>query len=181
MFRSGIQSSELTSGTEQLSLPKGVYEPSKYPNPSLQWHYRILQALALDDEIPEKPEDKTIPKHRQIDKRVGVETTQWGKVLEQVFKGYLEENPDAASTGEKRPTSNGNTYHSTKDGPGKKVKMEDTRTALNDAEIRQMWQKGQLGKLTVAQLKDFAAMKKIVVTGRKADVLEKIEAWLESQ
>ncbi|KAJ9611537.1 ATP-dependent DNA helicase II subunit 1 [Cladophialophora chaetospira] len=165
---------------QQLNLPKGIYDPSKYPNPSLQWHYRILQALALDDEIPEKPDDKTIPKYRQIDKRVGVETTEWGKALEQAFRKYLEENPDAASTGAKRPPpSNGAAYHSTKDGPGKKVKLEDVRTAMNEVEIRQMWQKGSLSKLTVAQLKDFAAMKKITVSGKKADILEQIEAWLE--
>lgn len=35
---------------------------------ALQWHYRILQAMALEEDIPEKPDDKTIPKYRQIDK-----------------------------------------------------------------------------------------------------------------
>ncbi len=35
---------------------------------ALQWHYRILQALALEEDLPEKPEDKTIPKYRQIGK-----------------------------------------------------------------------------------------------------------------
>jgi len=35
---------------------------------ALQWHYRILQAMALDEDIPDKPDDKTIPKYRQIDK-----------------------------------------------------------------------------------------------------------------
>ena len=160
-------------------MPKGTFNPSRYPNPSLQWHYRVLQALALDDEIPEKPEDKTIPKYRQIDKRVGVETTEWGKVLETVYKNHLEENPGAASTGSKRPTIDGKTFQSTKAGPGKKVKTEDARTALNEAEVRQLWQQGQLAKLTLVELKDFAAMKKIHVTGKKADVVEKIEAWLE--
>lgn len=70
---------------QQLQLPKAQYDPLKYPNPckssgvflriiyslsyaALQWHYRILQALALDEDLPEKPEDKTIPKYRQIDK-----------------------------------------------------------------------------------------------------------------
>lgn len=74
---------------QQLQLPKALYDPSKYPNPcmlprcqlsyrsrliyanlllALQWHYRILQAMALDEDIPEKPEDKTVPKYRQIDK-----------------------------------------------------------------------------------------------------------------
>lgn len=35
---------------------------------ALQWHYRILQALALDEDLPEKPDDKTLPKYKQIDK-----------------------------------------------------------------------------------------------------------------
>lgn len=35
---------------------------------ALQWHYRILQAMALDEDIPDKPDDKTTPKYRQIDK-----------------------------------------------------------------------------------------------------------------
>lgn len=69
----------------QLQLPKAVYEPSKYPNPcksfslrfvendtdqfsALQWHYRILQAIALDEDFPESPDDKTVPKYRQVHK-----------------------------------------------------------------------------------------------------------------
>ncbi|OCT50718.1 ATP-dependent DNA helicase II subunit 1 [Cladophialophora carrionii] len=166
---------------QQLNLPKGIYDPSKYPNPSLQWHYRILQALALDDEIPEKPEDKTIPKYRQIDKRVGVEAIEWGKVLERSFRGYLEDNPDAAPTGSKRPPSNGATVQPTKAGAGKKVKWEDGSKAIDEAQIRQLWQKGQLAKLTVAELKEFAALAKIPVTGKKADIVDKIEGWLESK
>ena len=35
---------------------------------ALQWHYRILQAMALNEDLPEKPDDKTIPKYKQIDK-----------------------------------------------------------------------------------------------------------------
>lgn len=35
---------------------------------ALQWHYRILQALALDEDLPAETEDKTIPKYKQIDK-----------------------------------------------------------------------------------------------------------------
>jgi len=57
---------------EQLQLPGGVYDPSKYPNPALQWHYRILQALALEEELPEQPDDKTIPRYRPIEKVCGL-------------------------------------------------------------------------------------------------------------
>lgn len=57
------------------------FNPDKYHNPGLQWHYRILQAIALEEELPEKPEDKTIPKYTAIHKRVGPLALQWGEVL----------------------------------------------------------------------------------------------------
>ena len=69
---------------QQLQLPRGRYIPAKYPNPgmffvvctgihinsrlALQWHYRVLQAMALEDEAPTQPEDKTMPKYKQISK-----------------------------------------------------------------------------------------------------------------
>ena len=162
---------------EQLNLPKGIYDPSKYPNPSLQWHYRILQALALDDEIPEKPEDKTVPKFRQIDKRVGNETTEWGKTLEKVFKEYQVENPDAVPTGSKRYT---NGQSSSAGAAPKKVKTE-AAGGVGEEDIRKLWEKGKLASLTVAQLKEFCGSKKISVTGKKADLVERIEEWLESK
>ncbi|EOD47778.1 putative dsb repair complex subunit protein [Neofusicoccum parvum UCRNP2] len=68
---------------QNLTLPKGEYDPSRYPNPALQWFYRILQAIALEDELPEKPEDKTVPKYRQIDKRVGEKVVEWVPVLKE--------------------------------------------------------------------------------------------------
>lgn len=57
---------EMRKVIQQLQLPKAIYDPGKYPNPSLQWHYKILQAIALEEELPETPEDKTVPKYRQI-------------------------------------------------------------------------------------------------------------------
>lgn len=164
--------------TEQLNLPKGVYDPSKYPNPSLQWHYRILQALALDDELPEKPEDKTVPKYKQIDKRVGNETIVWGSTLERVFKQHHADNPDTIPTGSKRPT-NGHGQMSSA-ASSKKVKSENG-DGISEERVRQLWEKGQLGTLTVAQLKEFAVTKRIVVAGKKSEIVEKIESWLESK
>lgn len=41
---------------------------------ALQWHYRILQAMALEEDIPEQPDDKTIPKYRQIDKVYSIQS-----------------------------------------------------------------------------------------------------------
>lgn len=58
------------------------FDPGRYPNPSLQWHYRILQAIALDEELPEQPEDKTRPKAGVIHKRVGHLALEWGEILD---------------------------------------------------------------------------------------------------
>lgn len=58
---------EMRKVVQQLQLPKAIYDPARYPNPSLQWHYKILQAIALDEELPEAAEDKTVPRYRQIE------------------------------------------------------------------------------------------------------------------
>ncbi|KKK25059.1 putative DSB repair complex subunit Ku70, partial [Aspergillus ochraceoroseus] len=88
---------------QQLQLPKGCYEPQKYPNPSLQWHYRILQALALDEDLPEKPEDKTLPKYRQIDKRAGDYVLSWADELEKQYAKIPAAPLGPKSTLAKRP------------------------------------------------------------------------------
>lgn len=50
---------------KQLHIPRG-YIPDKYANPALQWHYRCLQAIALDEDVPsrEEREDQTVPKYK---------------------------------------------------------------------------------------------------------------------
>jgi ATP-dependent DNA helicase 2 subunit 1 len=172
------RSNAYSPATEQLNLPKGIYDPSRYPNPSLQWHYRILQALALDEDIPSKPEDKTIPKHRQIDKRVGNEAVEWGQVLEKTYKKHLSENPDAANVGSKRVTPGPSSGRA--GGDTKKVKTEPGQ-AMSEGQMRVLFQKQKLGSLTVAQLKDFCTVKSIPVGGKKADIVERIESWFEQK
>lgn len=49
--------------SKEIDVRKKLTQPL-----ALQWHYRILQAMALDEDIPEKPDDKTIPKYKQIHK-----------------------------------------------------------------------------------------------------------------
>lgn len=159
-------------------MPKGLYDPSRYPNPSLQWHYRILQALALDEDIPDYPEDKTKPKYRQIDKRVGNETTEWGQILEKAYKDYVADNPDAATTGSKRTTSaNG---HAGGSATSKRIKTEPGQV-ISDEQMKDMYQKGKVNSMTVAQLKDFCTTKKLPLSGKKADIVERVEAYFESK
>ena len=65
-----------------------MYDPFKYPNPALQWHYKIIQALALEEDLPEKPDDKTIPKYKQIHKRAGEFIHNWGVILDEEARSH---------------------------------------------------------------------------------------------
>ncbi|KAI9372516.1 SPOC like C-terminal domain-containing protein [Aspergillus egyptiacus] len=161
---------------QQLQLPKGVYDPQKYPNPSLQWHYRILQALALDEDVPQKPEDKTQPKYRQIDKRAGEYVLSWADELEKQYA------PIAASSGPKttlakRPAKD---VAADKAPAPKKVKAEGNSVDLNE-EVQKHYQKGTLSKLTVATLKDYLSSQGRSTAGKKAELVERVEELLETK
>lgn len=161
----------------QLSLPKGIYDPTKYPNPALQWHYKILQALALEEDLPEQPEDKTKPKYRQIDKRVGAEVTEWGIELENAFREHQKEDRGSGGSVEKKRSAN---RENAGPAPSKRVKTE-AGEVVSEQEMRKLWETQQVGKLTVQQLKDFCTVKSIPVAGKKADLVERIEGWFETR
>ncbi|KAL2797024.1 SPOC like C-terminal domain-containing protein [Aspergillus keveii] len=162
---------------QQLQLPKGAYEPSKYPNPSLQWHYRILQALALDEDLPEQPEDKTLPKYRQIDKRAGDYVLSWAEELEKQY-AKLPATSGVKTTLAKRPAKD----TSASGPPAKKAKAADGGAAADSqVEVQKHFQKGTLSKLTVAVLKDYLASQGRSSAGKKADLVERVEELLESK
>ncbi|KAK1140698.1 ATP-dependent DNA helicase II subunit 1 [Aspergillus melleus] len=164
---------------QQLQLPKASYEPLKYPNPSLQWHYRILQALALDEDLPEKPEDKTIPKYRQIDKRAGDYVLSWADELEKQYAQIAPSGPK--STLVKRSAKD--RASDSADGGGhapKKVKTENSSEGI-ESDVRLHYQKGTLSKLTVAILKDFLTSHGRSAAGKKADLVDRVEEYLEQK
>ncbi|TVY42879.1 ATP-dependent DNA helicase II subunit [Lachnellula subtilissima] len=159
---------EMRTVIKQLQLPKGIYDPSKYPNPSLQWHYKILQAIALEEDIPETPEDKTVPKYRQVEKRAGEYIHNWGQLLEEAINVYRKERGSGAK--HERADS---------DGPvKKKVKTEGLHNVGVD-ELKKMISTGKLAKHTVAELKDLLAAKGLSNSGKKPDLLERIEQWAD--
>jgi ATP-dependent DNA helicase 2 subunit 1 len=162
---------------QQLQLPKAKYFPSKYPNPSLQWHYRILQAMALDEELPEKPEDKTAPRIKQIHKRAGEYVLAWGEQLEQDHENWAKSNAHTTSLPKHgRPKVEGDG-----DGPpAKKIKKEEG-TGVSEEEMRKAWKENRAQRFTVNQLKTFAASKGISEKGKKAEIVDAIEGWFESQ
>ncbi|KAI9810134.1 MAG: ATP-dependent DNA helicase II subunit 1 [Pycnora praestabilis] len=162
---------------QQLQLPKAQYNPEKYPNPALQWHYRILQAMALEEDLPEHPEDKTIPKYKQIDKRAGEYVLQWGLELEQQYRAWQNES---GSTGKRQaPTEKG--------APAKKTKASSGDAAggssgeLNDEAMKGCYSSNTVSKLTLPVLKRWLDNKKLPIGGKKADLVDRIEGFFENK
>ncbi|KAI4935118.1 ATP-dependent DNA helicase II subunit 1 [Alternaria infectoria] len=173
---------------EQLQLPKGVYDPSKYPNPDLQWFYRILQALALEEELPLQPDDKTIPRYKQIDKRCGEYIEDYGRefqaAYEQQHKSALAHR--AKPTAKKRP--GGGADRDDKPVPKRvkkesKVKAEsgDEEEAMTDQQMADLNNGGKISKQTVAVLKQWLGARGQSTGGKKAELLERVQEYLDGK
>ncbi|KAK4671062.1 ATP-dependent DNA helicase II subunit 1 [Podospora pseudoanserina] len=160
---------------QNLQLPKATYNPLKYPNPALQWHYKILQAMALEEDVPDALDDLTIPKYRQIDKRVGAYMAEWKQELADKAKEFMQlratkrelEEDDA----EERPRL--------AKRPKAAAGSASSGGQMSNAELKVAWENDTLKKLTVAVLKDILTSKGISTTGKKVDLLERLEQWIE--
>jgi ATP-dependent DNA helicase 2 subunit 1 len=172
---------------QQLQLPGAKFEPAKYPNPALQWHYRILQAMALEEEIPEfrDGDDKTVPKYRQIDKRAGEYVIQWGILLEEQCRALAQGKSSGLSgKGIKREADD------MKGGAPKKVKPEaghaksssrETLDGMPVDELKKQIKAGKLAKATVVELREFLVNKGLDTKGVKAVLIDRVEEWLDEQ
>ena len=157
----------------QLQLPGGSYDPAKYPIPALQWHYKILQALALEEEVPEKAEDATVPKNKAIGKRAGGYIEDWAQLADEV-SGQLSEQAaikrelDAQDDDAPAPAK-------------KRAKPSPPNDAsLSDATLKNMANSGDMAKLKVVELREALAARGIETKGlKKADLVEKLEQWAE--
>ncbi|KAF2675566.1 DSB repair complex subunit Ku70 [Microthyrium microscopicum] len=157
----------------QLRLPKSEYDPQRYPNPSLQYFYRVLQSLALEEEIPEQDDDKTVPKYKQIYKRSGTLISDWAQELEEDYQKHEQSKPSTTLASRSIKREN--------DGDGPPSKRVKTETAsMSDADLRQHYEKGTLAKLTVPVLSEWATKKQLhPASKKKADVVAAIESHFE--
>lgn len=174
----GILIDRMREAVQQLQLPKAAYDPAKYANPSLQWHYRILQAMALEEDLPEKPEDKTIPKYKQIDKRAGPYVIDWGHELHRQFEDWRKHN-DSVTVPVKRPAP------SAKDDESSKGEKKARTMVLNDGltheDMKTAFEKQTINKLTIPQLKSWLASKSLPTSGKKFDLVERVEELFEKK
>ncbi|MCJ1307617.1 ATP-dependent DNA helicase II subunit 1 [Agyrium rufum] len=162
---------------QQLQLPKAQYRPENYPNPSLQWHYRILQAMALDEDLPEHPEDKTIPRYKQIDKRAGPYVMEWGQDLEAEYQEYLESNPKSNPFSKSIPKRPALSAKDMDPRPTKKTRPDAGE--IDDQEMSKRFKDDTIKKLTVAQLKAWMGFHGMDTGGNKAILVEQVESYFE--
>ncbi|KAF1927418.1 ATP-dependent DNA helicase II subunit 1 [Didymella exigua CBS 183.55] len=169
---------------EQLQLPGGVYDPSKYPNPDLQWFYRILQAMALDEDIPTQPVDRTVPRYKQIDKRCGEYIEDYGRTFEETFtelsrNSLAVRGKSAAKRRTAEPEDGDKPAKKVKAEP--KVKTEISGDGLTDQQMALLNDQGQITKTTVAVLKAYLGARGQNATGKKAELVEMVQQYLESK
>ncbi|CAK7565348.1 MAG: ATP-dependent DNA helicase II subunit 1 [Sporothrix epigloea] len=167
---------------ENLFLPKTAYNPAKYPNPSLQWHYKILQTLALEEEVPEYGEDLTLPKYKAIAKRVG------GSLID--LKEEIQEEAQVLLS--RRSTKRNGDSDDDGIGEGKPLaKRPKSATAsgsravvdggnITAKELRTAVENGMLKAMQVAALRSILAARDQPTSGRKADLIDRIEQWVEA-
>ncbi|KAI6712458.1 hypothetical protein JHW43_005007 [Diplocarpon mali] len=171
---------EMRRVVQQLQLPKAIYDPTKYPNPYLQAHYKWLQIMALDDEVPDEGvpviDDQTIPKFRQINKRAGEYISQWGQVLDEQTRAYQKAQYGGIDGARLKRASDD-------DGDGarhKRIKMEKAGLeGMSMNELKNIVGSGGVGRFTIAELKGFCHAKGLSPVGKKAELAERVEQWVE--
>lgn len=151
---------QVTKAKEVIKKLTLGFESSQFENPSLQKHYKNLEALALDRDEPEDVTDHTEPNVEGIDRKAGEAIKEFKDV---VFPDDYDPSKKLTATKRKAGAAEG--------GSAKKSK------ASSDVEIdmREEAQKGRLAKLTVPVLKDFVKQAGIKCGTKKADLVEAIK------
>lgn len=159
---------------QNLKLPKDQYDPTNYPNPSLQHHYKVLQALALDEDVVDmKVVDKTLPKYKGINNRVGENLVEFKQEVEkeaEIVRHELDIKREIENEADDRPKKK------TKTTAKKTAPSGGTTLADLAAEVAN----DTLSKRVVADLRAICEEKGLSSSGKKADLLQRIEQWTET-
>lgn len=135
--------------------------------------------MALEEEIPTIPEDKTMPKFRQIHKRAGEFINEWGKALDEEARASQKARYGGIDGTDVKRGSDDDDDNAP---PRKKIKAEkseDALTAMSVDSLKKMIKKGGLKKCLIGDLKDLLKAKGLNSTGKKQDLIDRIEQWAE--
>ncbi|KAI0833848.1 ku70-like protein [Trametes gibbosa] len=144
---------------EKLKVKNGSYPPDSYPNPALAYHNAQLEASAFREDFDlEAFEDLTVPKLDMMHKRAGKLIQEWKQALVEDETANIVAAPAA----------------------GRKRKADTQEVAIDENEVRRLYDGDQLRKLRVEDLKNFLKSKSEPVSGKKEDLVERVADWLDA-
>lgn len=172
-----IAEPELVKSVKEMVLKLKISkeaEPQERPfdNPVLQQHYRVLQALALDEDLEaEEQEDGSfMPDYEGFAK--------FTPLLERISKDCFEvETPEelemnALYESRKRKGGGGG------GGGAKRVRTAEELGDVNQYDWQQLAESGDLSKLTMDQLKLYLRANKLRLSGKKGELVARVEEHL---
>lgn len=155
-----------TATTDQVNKAKDVikqltigFDSSQFENPSLQKHYKNLEALALDRDEPEEVVDLTEPNVEAIDRKAGDAIKAFKDLV------FPDDYNPAGKPAPKRKAGDASGAAAKRSKSGDDVEID----------MREEAQKGRLTKLTVPVLKEFVKQAGIKCGTKKADLVEAIK------
>ncbi|XP_054438423.1 X-ray repair cross-complementing protein 6 [Pteronotus mesoamericanus] len=151
---------KVMANPEQVDKMKAIvqklrfkYRSDSFENPVLQQHFRNLEALALDSMEPEQAVDVTLPKVKEMDKRLGSLVDEFKELVYPPDYNPERKVPrrkqDDGGSGSKRP-----------------------KLDLSEEELKVHVSKGTLGKLTVPMLKEACRVYGLKGGIRKQELLD---------
>ncbi|KAA8916151.1 hypothetical protein TRICI_001700 [Trichomonascus ciferrii] len=141
------------------------YTPERYANKQLEDFNRILQAKALEEELPEHFKDNTVPSYKSINKRVGEKIESFNKLLDEVARLDIAKRPPPPST-----------EASSQQQPKTKTRKRD----VSETDIIAAAKNGTLERYTRDQLRAFATAKNIDYGHKKAEAVEAVKNFVNS-
>ncbi|KAF8821596.1 hypothetical protein IE077_000238 [Cardiosporidium cionae] len=164
---------------EQVNLAKKVLEglmvpsfhPNEIENPALQHHYTIIEAMALDLEKPAEVKNQLRPSE---DKFLAIkeDILAW---KESVYGTRDEEAMPGISIPMKRKS--GAIKEEANDTP-RSTKISFPKY-ISDEDIMRCFKEDNLDKLSVPQLKSWLQQNALQVSGRKVDLIDRVEMVLK--
>ncbi|CAH6721247.1 ATP-dependent DNA helicase II subunit 1 [[Candida] jaroonii] len=143
------------------------FNPNAFPNPVINYHYKILKHNLL--QIPFEEDDKLLKNNDSTYPVVE-------KIFETFKKGELQEISEYI-TQYLNKFDNLDTVREY-NNPAKRQKVDDSLTL---EQVLTGWKSGELNSFTVSQLKSFARSQKITMGNKKDVLIENINAFLNAK
>lgn len=168
------------------------FDINTFENPGLQKHYSVLQAIALDEPVPDEVEDTVQPDEKAFAKYAPLFDAFHEAVAEVVSShGGEEKSSSSSSRKRKAPAPRTSKAATKKKAASKKRKSkkeadddddDDDNVIVNDNDDKEEsstdWSQynteAKLKKLTVPVLKECCRHYKLPVSGKKDDLIQRI-------